>query len=77
MAERLKEQILEKRKTVDIVCGPDAYKDLPRLLAITKAGQTAGRNRSLVVWVITLRKNEYMSYEMVLCSLVCQLAINS
>ncbi|XP_067947784.1 mitochondrial tRNA methylthiotransferase CDK5RAP1-like isoform X2 [Watersipora subatra] len=41
MAERLKSQILEERKSVDLVCGPDAYKDLPRLLSITHSGQTA------------------------------------
>ena len=47
MAERLKEQLLEakngRKPLVDIVVGPDAYKDLPRLLAITKnaADQTA------------------------------------
>jgi tRNA-2-methylthio-N6-dimethylallyladenosine synthase len=33
MAERLKEQLLEKDKCVDLVVGPDAYRDLPRLLA--------------------------------------------
>lgn len=41
MAERLKTQILEKEKLVDIVCGPDAYRDLPRLLAVTKNQQSA------------------------------------
>lgn len=48
MAERLKEQILEKKKAVDIVCGPDAYKDLPRLLSITTSGQTAGTIQRIV-----------------------------
>jgi tRNA-2-methylthio-N6-dimethylallyladenosine synthase len=33
MAERLKEQFLEQEKIVDLVVGPDAYKDLPNLLA--------------------------------------------
>ncbi|ETE57545.1 CDK5 regulatory subunit-associated protein 1, partial [Ophiophagus hannah] len=33
MAERLKEKILEEEKLVDVVAGPDAYRDLPRLLA--------------------------------------------
>jgi len=33
MAERLKHQLLEGRKMVDVVCGPDAYRDLPSLLA--------------------------------------------
>ncbi|PRP80919.1 hypothetical protein PROFUN_11360 [Planoprotostelium fungivorum] len=33
MAERLKTKIIESQKKVDIVVGPDAYRDLPRLLA--------------------------------------------
>jgi len=32
MAERLKDQFLEQEKIVDMVVGPDAYKDLPNLL---------------------------------------------
>jgi len=32
MAERLKEQLIEKSKVVDLVVGPDAYRDLPRLV---------------------------------------------
>ena len=34
MAERLKEELLEDKKLVQIVAGPDAYRDLPRLVAI-------------------------------------------
>uniref|UniRef100_A0A8C3SZ40 Mitochondrial tRNA methylthiotransferase CDK5RAP1 n=1 Tax=Chelydra serpentina TaxID=8475 RepID=A0A8C3SZ40_CHESE len=41
MAERLKEEILHKEKLVDIVAGPDAYRDLPRLLAVAESGQQA------------------------------------
>ncbi|KAJ0174879.1 hypothetical protein K1T71_009987 [Dendrolimus kikuchii] len=41
MAERLKEKLIEKEKAVDIVAGPDSYRDLPRLLAVTENGQTA------------------------------------
>jgi len=41
MAERLKEQILEREKQVDLICGPDAYKDLPRMLSVTESGQAA------------------------------------
>ncbi|XP_014785528.1 mitochondrial tRNA methylthiotransferase CDK5RAP1 [Octopus bimaculoides] len=41
MAERLKTKILEQSKAVDIVCGPDAYRDLPHLLAVSHEGQTA------------------------------------
>jgi hypothetical protein len=33
MAERLKQQLLDSNKLVDIVAGPDAYRDLPRLIA--------------------------------------------
>ncbi|KAM0949987.1 putative methylthiotransferase [Dioscorea sansibarensis] len=29
MAERLKDKILAADKMVDVVCGPDAYRDLP------------------------------------------------
>ena len=43
MAERLKKQIVEQDKSVDLVCGPDAYRDLPRMLALTEGGQAAGR----------------------------------
>jgi len=39
MAERLKTKLLEEEKLVDIVCGPDAYRDLPRLLVETEGGQ--------------------------------------
>lgn len=32
MAERLKTKFLEEEKIVDIVVGPDAYRDLPNLV---------------------------------------------
>ena len=32
MAERLKDKLLEEEKMVDLVVGPDSYKDLPNLL---------------------------------------------
>lgn len=41
MAERLKTKLLEKEQLVDVVAGPDSYKDLPRLLALTRNGQSA------------------------------------
>lgn len=44
MAERLKIKLLEKEQLVDIVAGPDAYKDLPRLLAVTKNSQQKAVN---------------------------------
>ncbi|XP_004232445.1 CDK5RAP1-like protein [Solanum lycopersicum] len=39
MAERLKDKILDADKMVDVVCGPDAYRDLPRLLEEVDYGQ--------------------------------------
>lgn len=41
MAERLKTKFLEEEKIVDLVVGPDAYKDLPNLLAEVEAGRDA------------------------------------
>ena len=41
MAERLKNQFLEQEKIVDLVVGPDAYKDLPNLLQEVEAGNDA------------------------------------
>lgn len=38
MAERLKEKLLESDKMVDMVVGPDAYRDLPILLASAGEG---------------------------------------
>jgi tRNA-2-methylthio-N6-dimethylallyladenosine synthase len=32
MAERMREDLLEKKKVVDLVVGPDAYRTLPDLL---------------------------------------------
>lgn len=37
MAERLKDELL-KHPAVDIVAGPDAYRDLPRLISLLSAG---------------------------------------
>lgn len=41
MAERLKSQFLEQEKLVDIVVGPDAYRDLPNLIEQAETGQKA------------------------------------
>jgi tRNA-2-methylthio-N6-dimethylallyladenosine synthase len=39
MAERLKEQLLETDKVVDLVVGPDAYRSLPALVEEAESGQ--------------------------------------
>ena len=41
MAERLKTQLLDQEKIVDLVVGPDAYRDLPKLLEQVEGGQKA------------------------------------
>jgi tRNA-2-methylthio-N6-dimethylallyladenosine synthase len=42
MAERLRKKLLEEEALVDVVAGPDAYRDLPRLLAeASESGQAA------------------------------------
>ncbi|MDI9340895.1 MAG: tRNA (N6-isopentenyl adenosine(37)-C2)-methylthiotransferase MiaB [Sediminibacterium sp.] len=41
MAERLKAQFLEQEKLVDIVVGPDAYRDLPNLIEEAEDGRKA------------------------------------
>ncbi|KAL4421454.1 hypothetical protein ABPG75_010745 [Micractinium tetrahymenae] len=38
MAERLKQRLLESDRLVDIVAGPDAYRDLPHLIDIVQGG---------------------------------------
>jgi tRNA-2-methylthio-N6-dimethylallyladenosine synthase len=41
MAERLKSKLLEEEKMVDLVVGPDAYRDLPKLVSNAEEGQKA------------------------------------
>ncbi|XP_047203027.1 CDK5 regulatory subunit-associated protein 1 isoform X2 [Girardinichthys multiradiatus] len=41
MAERLKMELLDREKLVDVLAGPDAYRDLPRLLTVADGGQQA------------------------------------
>lgn len=41
MAERLKDKLLEQEKLVDVVAGPDSYRELPKLLAAVEDGDKA------------------------------------
>lgn len=41
MAERLKDKIFEQEKHLDLIIGPDAYRDLPNLLKQAQTGQKA------------------------------------
>ena len=41
MAERLKSSLIEDEKAIDLVAGPDSYRDLPRLLSICETGESS------------------------------------
>jgi tRNA A37 methylthiotransferase MiaB len=41
MAERLKDQLLEKERSVDVIAGPDSYRELPFLLSQASSNQAA------------------------------------
>jgi len=41
MAERLKTELLEKEQIIDIVVGPDAYRDIPQLISQVEEGHKA------------------------------------
>jgi tRNA-2-methylthio-N6-dimethylallyladenosine synthase len=41
MAERLKKQLLEEEQVLDLIAGPDSYRDLPRLMAEVESGRKA------------------------------------
>ena len=41
MAERLKTQLLEEEQVLDIIAGPDSYRDLPKLMEEMRAGKKA------------------------------------
>lgn len=41
MAERMKESLLEQAAYVDLIAGPDSYRDLPRLINLAESGQKA------------------------------------
>lgn len=41
MAERMKEKLLEKAGFIDVIAGPDSYRDLPRLISLAGTGQKA------------------------------------
>jgi len=41
MAERLKDKLLEEERHIDLIVGPDGYRDLPKLLEQVESGQKA------------------------------------
>ena len=60
MAERLKNKFLDEEKIVDLVVGPDAYKDLPNLLEEINEGRSADLDDNLKKtnsWIYGTYKN--------------------
>ena len=41
MAQRIKEDLIEQNNVIDIIAGPDSYRDLPKLILKVKEGQKA------------------------------------
>lgn len=41
MAERLKDKLLEEEKSLDLIVGPDGYRELPKLIDEVQSGQKA------------------------------------
>jgi tRNA-2-methylthio-N6-dimethylallyladenosine synthase len=41
MAERMKEELLEQEKSIDLIAGPDAYRNIPMLIERAHEGQKA------------------------------------
>ncbi|KAL4386292.1 hypothetical protein GQ457_09G009880 [Hibiscus cannabinus] len=83
MAERLKDKILDADKMVDVVCGPDAYRDLPRLLEEVDYGRK-GINTLLSleetyadISPVRISKNAVMAFVSVMrgCNNMCSFCI--
>ena len=87
MAERLKSKIVEKSKLVDLIAGPDSYKDLPRLLNylfsdINKNNKNYAINTQLSMDetyadIIPVRKNKVKALVSVMrgCANMCSFCI--
>lgn len=54
MAERLKDNLLEKGKVVDIVAGPDSYRSLPYLLSHVSSHQVCYIEIKIVFFYVSL-----------------------
>lgn len=64
MAERLKQNIIDKEPAVDLIAGPDSYRHLPSLLATTEGGQTAGKKIwNFIVKIESIYFNENILYQ--------------
>ena len=83
MAERLKTKLIEKEKLIDVVAGPDSYRDLPRLLAISDEGESSVNvllsleETYADIMPINLSNNNLKSYVSIMrgCDNVCSYCI--
>lgn len=83
MAERLKKQLLEDEKLVDLVAGPDAYRELPNLIQEVDSGQKAinvllSRDETYAdISPIRLGKNGVTSYISIMrgCDNMCSFCV--
>ncbi len=64
MAERMKSSLLEEEKLVDLVVGPDAYRDLPKLITEVEGGQKS-------VNVLLSREETHSSTEVCIARCIC------
>jgi MiaB/RimO family radical SAM methylthiotransferase len=87
MAERLKEKIVEEKKVVDLIVGPDSYKDLPRLLSYLFSDLNQNLNNFAIntqlsmdetyADIIPVRTNQTASFISIMrgCSNMCSFCI--
>jgi len=87
MAERLKAKVVEEQRAVDLIVGPDAYKDLPRLLDLVM-GELNTDNRNYAINtqlsidetyadIFPVRKNQVSAFITIMrgCSNMCSFCI--
>ena len=87
MAERLKQKIVEEKKAVDLIVGPDSYKDLPRLLEYLFSSLNAENNNYAInvhlsmdetyADVIPVRKDQTAAFVSIMrgCANLCSFCI--
>lgn len=83
MAERLKDQLLESGKTVDIVVGPDAYRSLPQLVEAASVGsrgvnvQLSGEETYGEISPVRLDENGISAYVAIMrgCNNMCSYCV--
>ena len=82
MAERLKEKLLETDGLAELVAGPDAYRDLPRLIEVVRAGGGGAMNVQLsadetYADILPVRSNGKAAYLSIMrgCNNMCAFCI--